>query len=209
MYNPVLLLSKDIPTKLLDPSCVLVLELYTMEYFSRSTEMVGTCVFSIFATNFDAAAGSSITTINYGAFQVPIFYYRINREFLRNDGNIQKYFRVPCASFLIRVLEKETRKMIDYQERVYQTVTSDAPTEYEALIYTFVCNERKEFSIRDRLLSLGEALPKTARHTDDSLITWLDKKFEADAKEPMKIRMIDLRYRAAGCFLFSSKIPLM
>jgi hypothetical protein len=193
VYNPVLLLSKEIPAKLLDPSCVLVLELYTMEFFSRCTEMIGTCIFPISATKFDAAAGAATTAINYGAFQIPIFYHRVTREFLRNDGNIQKYFRVPCASILIRVLEKESKKLIDYQEKVYQTVPNDVPTEYEAYIYTFVSNERKDFSIRDRLLSLGEALPKTARHTDESLLSWLAKKFEVDAKDPMKIRMIDLR----------------
>ena len=192
VYNPIIQLAKEIPAKILDSSCILILEIHTMEYFTRSMELVGSALFQLFGNNDSKEIEIKI---NYGAFQIPIFYFKIDRDFLRNNGNIQKYFRVPCATILMRVVEKDLKgKIPDYQDRIYQTMPNDIPTEYEALIYSFVFNERKEFSIRDRLLSLGEALPKTARHTDDSLVTWLSKKIENDSRDPLKIRMIDLRY---------------
>ena len=192
VFSPTIMVFKDIPAKLLDSSCCIVYEVYTLEFISRQMELVGCAIFELFNDQASQEAGggggylsSKSTWLNYGSFQIPLFHAYISKDFLRLDGNIQRLFRVPCASLLIRVLESPiqmvpNKKIVppDYESKVYATSIKDSPRDYEELLYQFVMMERKRFSIRDRLLSLGDSIPKTARHTEDSLIAWLSKKME-------------------------------
>ena len=79
VYSPLLKMAKEIPTKLLDTSCLLILELHTMEYISRSTELVGTSIVPLFAESLDAS-GTLSAAINYGAFQLPLFLYALDKD---------------------------------------------------------------------------------------------------------------------------------
>ncbi|KAJ3359468.1 Coiled-coil domain-containing protein 17 [Kappamyces sp. JEL0680] len=201
VYSPSIGAFKSIPFSALDRTCLLVIRVYTIEFFSGQMELVGTAVHPMFV---DAATGEQPTPTsekiipNLGAFQLPIYNDRLGTNFFQTERDVHRVIRVPCSTVLIRILSTEpASQLVDYASRVYQTAPGNEIAEYEQHIYQFVLMERRGFSIRDRILSLGDAIPKTARHTEASLAEWLKKRMELGADSKLKIKEIDLSFITA------------
>ncbi|KAJ3315174.1 hypothetical protein HDV04_004315 [Boothiomyces sp. JEL0838] len=97
--------------------------------------------------------------------------------------------RVPCTSVLVRVTSSEVEAP-PYSSKVYQTYDYEKPQESDLNLYYFVYAQKKSFSVRDRLLAMGN-LPKSATQTEESLLAWTTKLFEATNEIP---RSIDLAF---------------
>lgn len=78
----------------------------------------------------------------------------------------------------------------DYLSGGYESVPWCIPTVYESHCFSSVLNERKKFSVRDRLLTLTN-LPKSATITETNMISWITKLLTV--KGP-KIPFLDLTH---------------
>jgi hypothetical protein len=221
VYSPSLSINTTFPFSAIDKSCFLVIRLYTIEFFSRNIELIGTAIQHLFYDTTTKEQPTSISllkniSLNPGAFQIPIYSDRLGSKFFRMETDVGKVIRVPCTTILLRVsvgdalsssppLYQQGRCESNLKTCVggYQSMPMDAATDAELLIYHFVFEERMGYSARDRLLSLGDAIPKTARHTESTLLEWLERKtnFQLDKKNKMDIREIDLRFLDSVCLL--------
>lgn len=64
---------------------------------------------------------------------------------------------------------------------MYHTTAENLPEEYETNLYHFVFGERKSYSVRDRLLSMGN-FPKTATHSEQGLLARTKLQLDLNAK---------------------------
>jgi hypothetical protein len=196
-HSPSVCISMDLSSSLLNAFSMLILKVYTIEWNTNKLKLVGTSLFHLFldleSEDIPTMKSKNVAQ-NHGAFQIPIFSVDFGKSELSKPVNFEKIPRVPCSTILIRVGSKEFDEVIpSYDSDIYHTISQFIPTDYEANLYHFVMAERKNYSIRDKLLSL-EDIPKSATHTEESLLAWT--KEQLTIGKEIDIHLLDISYIA-------------
>jgi hypothetical protein len=180
-----------------DKSSVLIIKIYTIDILSKDLQFVGYATINLFRHK---ETGEPIieknddnAIINFGYFQIPISSAHLSKTELKaitkDDGVVIP--RVPCSTVLLSVLPpSEIESNAKYESGKYHTQPKDLPKVFETYLYSFVSKERKTFSVRDRILSLGE-IPRTALQTEESLTIWASKQLELQKQTPI---LCDISY---------------
>ncbi|KAJ3261338.1 Coiled-coil domain-containing protein 17 [Boothiomyces macroporosus] len=182
VYNPEFKFSVTITNQQVPPFSILVLELQTIDILTKEIVRVGYSYFTLFFQ--DERIPQASLSYNMGLFQLPVYY-----EPLKKEISLTKSARVPCTTVLVRVTSSEVEAS-PYSSKVYQTYEYEKPQESDLNLYYFVYAQKKSFSVRDRLLAMGN-LPKSATQTEEGLLAWTSKLFEATNEIP---RSIDLAF---------------
>ena len=179
VYSPNFKSKLEVPFKKLDKTCLLVVTFYTIEESTREVKVVGSGVLPMFGD----ANGSSKPVLATGGFQVPLFNSNVANSKNFKKGDWMGLPRVPCCTLLVRILASSAEmltiipKPLPYNSD-YMTMTYHSPTKADTKLYHFVHNERKQITIRDKLISLEDLIPKSARHTDKSLLSFLHSRLD-------------------------------
>jgi hypothetical protein len=82
----------------------------------------------------------------------------------------------------------------EYKTGIYESSPNCVPEPYERFCFPFVLNERKHFSIRERIQKMP-GVPKSAKLNDANMISWITKKIAIPDGMNMKIHpSIDVAY---------------
>jgi hypothetical protein len=196
-HSPTIALKTEFPvSEVNDRSCVLVLKIFTIELYGKALELVGCGLIHLFVdetTGEMARQSSQSAVLNQGAFQLPIFAINLNKYELDKLEHFGMLPRVPCCSILLRIGNVANNHVPLYEEGVYHTVSNYLPTDYETALFYFVAVERKSFSVRDRLMAIGD-IPKSATHTEESLLIWTQEMLTLEKGQ--KVQLLDTSFVA-------------
>ncbi|KAJ3324421.1 Coiled-coil domain-containing protein 17 [Boothiomyces sp. JEL0866] len=193
VYNPEFKFAINLPKQQVPPNSLLILDIQTIDIFTREVFRVGYCYLPLFVLE-DETVKSSDYKYNFGAFQLPIYCDQLKKEFWGTFWKTKSKTnraRIPCATLLVHTSNTQSDSP-SYSSKKFQTFEFDKPQESDLNLYFFVYSQKKSFSVRDRLLAMGE-LPKTATQTEENLLAWTNKLFEANNATP---NLIDLSYIA-------------
>jgi hypothetical protein len=173
--------------------CFLVLKLYTIDLYSKELQLVGSTAINLFVDTETGDIPTSLDFVNHiGAFQLPVFSADFTKEYILKHTELEKIPRTPCCTILFRSDVTELEVVApEYDSQIYHTTNINLPTESETNIYYFVMAERKSYSVRDRLLSIGD-IPKSATHTEESLAAWAQE--QLTLQKNAKIELLDIGY---------------
>jgi hypothetical protein len=196
-HSPLIDLKTDISiSDVTDRSSILVLKIFTIELYGKALELVGCGLIHLFvdeSTGDMIRQSSQSAVLNQGAFQLPIFSVDLIRYELDKVEHFGMLPRVPCCSILVRVGGLCSNAIPHYEEAMYHTIPPYLPTDYEIALFYFVAVERKNFSVRDRLMAIGE-IPKSATHTEESLQIWTQEMLTA--QKGQKVSLLDTSFVA-------------
>jgi hypothetical protein len=172
-----------------DKSCVLLIKIYTLEIMSRELQLVGFSFINLFrdreTKKMPLTKKHDNSIPNCGYFQLPIISSQLTKPELKaiSGGFDVMAPRLPCGSILISILEENVSDLSPpYESGKYHTDLQFLPLDFEMNLFPFVFLERKIYSVRDRLLSLGD-IPRTATQTQEALVIWASKQFEFTKSE--------------------------
>ncbi|KAI8895716.1 hypothetical protein BC833DRAFT_600212 [Globomyces pollinis-pini] len=198
VFNPHLTDILEIPiSALTDISCMLVFRLYTLD-FNLDLRTIGSTFIHLFVDDNTGLVPDKKSLDPYfpniGNFQIPVYSDRLSKERLLSLETVNELPRVSCTTLLIRIFDSSTENTaLSYEHGIYQMADASLPTTSEKHLYPFVLNERKSFTVRNRLLSLGN-IPKVVTHTDETLMTWISKQLTLNPN--FTPSLIDLSYIA-------------
>ncbi|KAJ3276248.1 Coiled-coil domain-containing protein 17 [Terramyces sp. JEL0728] len=181
---------------------LLLLEIQTLDIISREITTVGFASVPLFS----AAESQKPTDFKYlfGAFQIPIYVDPFKQEnwgsFWKPNG-MKRFERALIKGPEISANEGE---IAEYSSKQFQTFEVDKPLSSDLNLYYFVYSQKKSFSVRDRLLAMGD-IPKTVTQTEESLTVWATKLFE---QKRSIAESIDLSYIAKYDPAYGFKIAI-
>jgi hypothetical protein len=165
-----------------DKSCIMVIKVYTIELLTGVVKLLGTATLPVFRDSSGSvinAKDDNNAMPNVGYFQIPIYNQVLKAADLKNL-KLRVSDRIPCTTILVSILMNEDLDPFpEYNSGKYHTLQEHMPTDSELLQYPVLLKERKQFTVRDRLVLLRE-LSKIPARSNDSLSAFIKRKFSLE-----------------------------